>query len=194
MGLLIFCVNRFPGIKSIFFPNSGLRPSRKLCSEGKTARFAHNRRQQAPSQGISFRRLWFKKSTGRIQKTAAQAAYGTLRMRAVAPAYRPTECMMHSPGMPGIPPAEEARPMERTRPETFGFRFDALFLPSSLPASERWQSGRLYLTRNQACPQGYRGFESLPLRQFSRIAAQKTEPHSLRSRLRFVEKQKTAKN
>jgi hypothetical protein len=29
---------------------------------------------------------------------------------------------------------------------------------------ERWQSGLLYLTRNQACPQGYRGFESLPLR------------------------------
>ncbi len=32
-------------------------------------------------------------------------------------------------------------------------------------APERWQSGLLYLTRNQACPQGYRGFESHPLRQ-----------------------------
>jgi hypothetical protein len=50
------------------------------------------------------------------------------------------------------------------RAETFGFRFNRGFLPSRLPASERWQSGRLYLTRNQACPQGYRGFESLPLR------------------------------
>ena len=30
---------------------------------------------------------------------------------------------------------------------------------------ERWQSGRLYLTRNQAMSYGIRGFESLPLRQ-----------------------------
>ena len=51
--------------------------------------------------------------------------------------------------------------------ETFGFRFNRRFLPSRLPASERWQSGRLYLTRNQACPQGYRGFESLPLRHLA---------------------------
>ena len=31
---------------------------------------------------------------------------------------------------------------------------------------ERWQSGRLYLTRNQAMSYGIRGFESLPLRQY----------------------------
>ena len=31
--------------------------------------------------------------------------------------------------------------------------------------SERWQSGRMYLTRNQAYVKAYRGFESLPLRQ-----------------------------
>jgi hypothetical protein len=31
--------------------------------------------------------------------------------------------------------------------------------------SERWQSGRMYLTRNQAMSQGIRGFESHPLRQ-----------------------------
>ena len=33
--------------------------------------------------------------------------------------------------------------------------------------SERWQSGRMYLTRNQACGIPYRGFESLPLRQLN---------------------------
>ena len=33
--------------------------------------------------------------------------------------------------------------------------------------SERWQSGRMYLTRNQAYVQAYRGFESHPLRQLS---------------------------
>ena len=31
--------------------------------------------------------------------------------------------------------------------------------------AERWQSGRMYLTRNQAYGFPYRGFESLPLRQ-----------------------------
>ena len=35
----------------------------------------------------------------------------------------------------------------------------------SFGAAERWQSGRMYLTRNQAYVQAYRGFESLPLRQ-----------------------------
>lgn len=34
----------------------------------------------------------------------------------------------------------------------------------SFGAAERWQSGRMYLTRNQAYVQTYRGFESLPLR------------------------------
>ena len=33
------------------------------------------------------------------------------------------------------------------------------------PYAERWQSGRMYLTRNQAMSQGIRGFESHPLRQ-----------------------------
>ena len=33
------------------------------------------------------------------------------------------------------------------------------------PKQERWQSGRLYLTRNQAMGRPIRGFESLPLRQ-----------------------------
>ena len=32
----------------------------------------------------------------------------------------------------------------------------------SFGAAERWQSGRMYLTRNQAYVQTYRGFESLP--------------------------------
>jgi hypothetical protein len=34
-----------------------------------------------------------------------------------------------------------------------------------LHAPERWQSGRMYLTRNQAWVQIHRGFESHPLRQ-----------------------------
>ena len=33
------------------------------------------------------------------------------------------------------------------------------------PLTERWQSGRMYLTRNQAMSQDIRGFESHPLRQ-----------------------------
>ena len=33
-------------------------------------------------------------------------------------------------------------------------------------APERWQSGRLHRTRNAAYSQGYRGFESPPLRQY----------------------------
>ncbi len=37
---------------------------------------------------------------------------------------------------------------------------------SSLLNSERWQSGRMHRTRNAAYGQPYRGFESLPLRQF----------------------------
>jgi hypothetical protein len=32
---------------------------------------------------------------------------------------------------------------------------------------ERWQSGRMYLIRNQAYPRGYRGFESHFLRKSS---------------------------
>ncbi len=40
-----------------------------------------------------------------------------------------------------------------------------------MDATERWQSGRLYLTRNQANTQVFRGFESLPLRQSMRIHA-----------------------
>ena len=32
------------------------------------------------------------------------------------------------------------------------------------PLTERWQSGRMYLTRNQAMSQDIRGFESHPLR------------------------------
>src|SRR5690606_1909270 len=32
--------------------------------------------------------------------------------------------------------------------------------------ADRWQSGRMYLTRNQAYVQAYRGFESHPVRQF----------------------------
>ena len=39
-------------------------------------------------------------------------------------------------------------------------------LPSPSGPPERWQSGRMRLTRNQVCPQGYRGFESHPLRHF----------------------------
>ena len=39
------------------------------------------------------------------------------------------------------------------------------------PKQERWQSGRLYLTRNQAMGRPIRGFESLPLRQCSSIHA-----------------------
>ena len=36
---------------------------------------------------------------------------------------------------------------------------------------ERWQSGRMYLTRNQAYVQTYRGFESHPLRQGPNVYA-----------------------
>src|SRR5690606_37036254 len=37
--------------------------------------------------------------------------------------------------------------------------------PAAFDASaERWQSGRMHRTRNAACSQGHRGFESLPLR------------------------------
>ena len=35
----------------------------------------------------------------------------------------------------------------------------------TLRDQERWQSGRMYLTRNQAYVSAYRGFESHPLRQ-----------------------------
>ena len=59
-------------------------------------------------------------------------------------------------------------PVAATKPncaQTFDFRFPIRDLRSSVPASERWQSGLSYLTRNQAYPKGYRGFESLPLRQ-----------------------------
>ena len=38
--------------------------------------------------------------------------------------------------------------------------------PRALLATERWQSGRSRRTRNAEYSQGYRGFESLPLRQF----------------------------
>ena len=34
---------------------------------------------------------------------------------------------------------------------------------------ERWQSGRMYLTRNQAWVQIHRGFESHPLRQTTSV-------------------------
>lgn len=34
---------------------------------------------------------------------------------------------------------------------------------------EKCQSGRMGLTRNQVCPHGYRGFESLLLRHFESI-------------------------
>ena len=37
-------------------------------------------------------------------------------------------------------------------------------------ALERCQSGRMGLTRNQVCPRGHPGFESLPLRQFTGAA------------------------
>ena len=46
---------------------------------------------------------------------------------------------------------------------------------------ERWQSGRMYLTRNQAWVQIHRGFESHPLRQNLSF-----EPASPRARLRLV--------
>jgi hypothetical protein len=36
--------------------------------------------------------------------------------------------------------------------------------------AERWQSGRMYLTRNQAMSQGIRGFESHPLRQQRKLS------------------------
>src|SRR3954468_21466046 len=35
---------------------------------------------------------------------------------------------------------------------------------NELKGLERWQSGRMHRTRNAAYSQGYRGFESLPLR------------------------------
>lgn len=38
-------------------------------------------------------------------------------------------------------------------------------IPGSTDIPERWQSGRMYLTRNQAYVRTYRGFESLPLLQ-----------------------------
>jgi hypothetical protein len=54
----------------------------------------------------------------------------------------------------------------RQKPKIFGFRFSECALRFRVPAPERWQSGLSYLTRNQACPKGYRGFESHPLRHF----------------------------
>jgi hypothetical protein len=49
---------------------------------------------------------------------------------------------------------------------------DPLSLPTrqapqpAVDPAERWQSGRMYLTRNQAYVQAYRGFESHPLRHY----------------------------
>src|SRR3984885_15256314 len=37
-------------------------------------------------------------------------------------------------------------------------------LEDQQPKTEGWQSGRMYLTRNQAYEQSYRGFESHPFR------------------------------
>jgi 2Fe-2S iron-sulfur cluster binding domain len=43
-------------------------------------------------------------------------------------------------------------------------------LSLSPPAPERWQSGRSRRTRNAEYAQAYRGFESLPLRQYSYLS------------------------
>lgn len=49
--------------------------------------------------------------------------------------------------------------------------------------AERWQSGRMHRTRNAACSQGHRGFESLPLRQPARTPSFAEQPALSRSRL-----------
>ncbi len=42
--------------------------------------------------------------------------------------------------------------------------------------TERWQSGRMYRTRNAACLEGHRGFESHPLRHRQIVLAQCVSP------------------
>ena len=44
-------------------------------------------------------------------------------------------------------------------------------IAGSTDIPERWQSGRMYLTRNQAYVRTYRGFESLPLLQNNDISS-----------------------
>jgi len=39
------------------------------------------------------------------------------------------------------------------------------------PLPERWQSGRMYLTRNQACVQAHRGFDKFVGNEFGQPKA-----------------------
>ena len=49
--------------------------------------------------------------------------------------------------------------------------FQAGFQTENRGTQDRWQRGRMYLTRNQAYVQAYRGFESHPVRHFFNIQA-----------------------
>ena len=48
--------------------------------------------------------------------------------------------------------------------------FQAGFQTESRGTQDRWQRGRMYLTRNQAYVQAYRGFESHPVRQLFELS------------------------
>jgi hypothetical protein len=166
--------------------NSGLPKTRELCPEGKTGdgrrrpRFC--RRKEAICGGSSeaewagpretILSLETPKRTMAMRPQREQGRQvlsnrmhnaGRGRRRACAKAGTRRKAYALPKGRAS---ARDQKPANLKR-ETFGFRFNRRFLPSRLPASERWQSGRLYLTRNQACPQGYRGFESLPLRHLA---------------------------
>jgi hypothetical protein len=57
-----------------------------------------------------------------------------------------------------------------TLPHAIGFALH--FRPtdaSNVRHPERWQSGRMCVIGNHVYPQGYRGFESLPLRHLTRV-------------------------
>ena len=163
--------------------NSGLPKTRELCPEGKTGdggrrpRFCWRKEASLPrlfgsGMGRAREALLARETPKRTMAMRPQrgqgrqvlsnrmhnAGRGRRRACAKAGTRRKADALPK-----GRSSAGDRKPANLAR-ETFGFRFNRRFLPSRLPASERWQSGRLYLTRNQACPQGYRGFESLPLR------------------------------
>ena len=60
------------------------------------------------------------------------------------------------------PGEERTKTFEQARELSASVFPPVAYVPALTP--ERWQSGLSYLTRNQACPKGYRGFESHPLR------------------------------
>jgi hypothetical protein len=186
MGSEILFVKWFVNEKSSHFGEFGLAEDARTLPRGKNGRWRATTAFLS-AKGGDLRRL-FGSGMGRPRETilSLETPKWTMAMRPQREQGRQVlSNRMHNAGrgrrracakagtrrkadaLPkGRASARDQKPANLKR-ETFGFRFNRRFLPSRLPASERWQSGRLYLTRNQACPQGYRGFESLPLRHLA---------------------------